>query len=193
MCKGYSFVHAVPFFVFMFICTVIVFLPHCHSSCYCLRPRIRQTFVGGRLGVGLLVCVHGTNDAGPLHHPSVPPGAGRRCWRGTMPLKAKCLSLQNLLDGRPFFVQEEAPCRARGIVCKPTPVSQDQTPTATFLRRLCLVLKFQGQTTMLLSGPKKIPRPGPDLPGSPGRSEPGPEILGPLDDLRVWSLPGPVM
>ncbi len=35
------------------------------------------------------------------------------------------------------------------------PVSQDQTPTATFLRHRCVVLKFQDQTMTSLCGPKK--------------------------------------
>ncbi len=42
-----------------------------------------------------------------------------------------------------------------------------------------------------LSGPKICSGPGSDLLGSPGRSEPGPEILGPHNDLGVWSLSGP--
>ncbi len=42
-----------------------------------------------------------------------------------------------------------------------------------------------------LSGPKKFSGPGSNLPGSPGWSEPGPEILGPHNDLGVWSLSGP--
>ena len=37
-----------------------------------------------------------------------------------------------------------------------TPVSQDQTLTATFLRRHCVVLKFQDQTITSLSVPKKF-------------------------------------
>ena len=45
---------------------------------------------------------------------------------------------------------------------------------------------------MWLSSPKKISGPGCDLPGSPGRLEPGPEILGPHNDLGVWWLSGPV-
>ncbi len=71
-------------------------------------------------------------------------------------------------------------------------MSQDQTPTATFLQRRCVVLTFQDQTMMWLSSPKKISGPGCDLPGSPGRLEPGPEILGPHNDLGVWWLSGPV-
>ncbi len=35
------------------------------------------------------------------------------------------------------------------------PVSHDQTPTATFLQRRCVVLKFQVQTTTSLSGPHR--------------------------------------
>ena len=42
-----------------------------------------------------------------------------------------------------------------------------------------------------LSGPKKFSGLGSDLPGSPGRLEPGPEILGPHNDLGVWSLSSP--
>ena len=38
---------------------------------------------------------------------------------------------------------------------------------------------------------KKISGPGSNLPGSPGRLEPGPESLGLHNDLGVWSLSGP--
>ncbi len=43
-----------------------------------------------------------------------------------------------------------------------------------------------------LCGDEIFSGPGSDLPGSPGRSEPGPEILGQHNDLGVWSLSGPV-
>ena len=49
----------------------------------------------------------------------------------------------------------------------------------------------QDQTNASLSGPKENSGSDSDLPGSPARSEPGPEILGPHNDLPVWSFSGP--